>query len=73
MKIATSLAENMTKFKFFLGLHFAMNIFSVSEQLATTMQKKGILAQTVMVGANALKDNVQQQRNNYDIFFDQTR
>ena len=50
-----------------------MNIFSVSEQLATTMQSKGILAQTVMTGVNALKDNLQHQRNDYEFFFNQTR
>ena len=54
------------------GLHFAMNIFSVCEQLATMLQKKGILAQTVMTGVNALRDNLQPQRDDYDFFFEQT-
>ncbi len=55
---AAGLADKLTKFKTFFGLHFAMNIFSVCEQLATTLQKKGILAQTVMTGVNALRDNI---------------
>ena len=69
---AAGLADKLTKFKTFFGLHFAMNIFSVCEQLATTLQKKGILAQTVMTGVNALRDNLQRQRNDYDFFFEQT-
>ena len=59
----------MTEFKTFFGLRFAMNAFCVCEQLSTTMQTKGILAQTVMVGARALKDNLQLQRDSCDIFF----
>ena len=70
---AAGLAKKMTKFKTFFGLHFAINVFCVCEQLATTIQTKGILAQTVMVGVRALKDNLQLQRDSYDIFFDQTQ
>ena len=61
----------MTKFTTFFGLHFTVNIFSGSEQLSTTMQAKGILAQTVMAGVQCLKDNLQHQRNDYDVFFGQ--
>ena len=35
------------------------------------MQTKGILAQTVMAGMQCLKDNLQHQRNDYDVFFGQ--
>ena len=70
---AAGLATKMTEFKTFFGLHFAMNLFCVCEQLATTMQTKGILAQTVMVGVRALKDNLQLQRDSYNVFFDQTQ
>ena len=35
------------------------------------MQTKGILAQTAMAGVQTLKENLQQQRNDYDIFFEQ--
>ena len=70
---AAGLAKKMTKFETFFGLHFAINVFCVCEQLATTIQTKGILAQTVMVGVRALKDNLQLQRDSYDIFFDQTQ
>ena len=58
----------MTKFTTFFGLHFAVNIFNVSEQLSTTMQTKGILAQTVVAGVQCLKDNLQHRRNDYDVF-----
>ena len=68
---SAGLARKMTKFATFFGLHFAVHIFSVSEQLSITMQTKGILAQTVMAGVQALKDNLQQQRNGYDVFFEQ--
>ena len=61
----------MSKFTTFFGLHFAVNIFSVSEQLPTIMQTKGILAQTVIAGVQWLKDNLQHQRNDYDVFFGQ--
>ena len=56
------LATKMTKFTTFFGLHFAFNIFSVSEQLSISMQTKCILAQTAMAGVQALKENLQQQR-----------
>ena len=116
---STGLAKKMTKFTTFFGLHFTVNIFSVSEQLSTKMQAKGIpasstalevlragrargtylicrmrvyrarvsrnavehqsagdeaegiLAQTVMAGVQCLKDNLQHQRNDYDVFFGQ--
>ena len=61
----------MTKFTTFFGLHFAVNIFSVSEQLSISMQTKGFLAQTAMAGVQALKENLQQQRNDYGVFFEQ--
>ena len=61
----------MTKFTTFFTLHFAVNIFSVSEQISTSMQTKGILAQTAMAGVQALKENLQQQRNDYGVFFEQ--
>ena len=56
---SNGLAKKMTKFTTFFGLHvhFAVNIFSVSEQRSTTIQTKGILAQTVMAGVQCLKDN----------------
>ena len=57
-KKAAGLAKKMSKFKTFFGLHFAINVFYVCEQLATTIQTKGILAQTVMVGVHAVKDNL---------------
>ena len=53
---AAGIAKKMTQFATFLGLRFAMNVFSVCEQLACTIQTKGILAQTVMNGVKALKD-----------------
>ena len=65
------LATKMTKFTTFFGVHFAVNIFSVSEQLSISMQTKGILAQTAMEGVQALKENLQQQRNDYGVFFEQ--
>ena len=65
------LATKMTKFTTFFGLHFAVNIFSVSEQLSISMQTKGILAQNAMAGVQALKENLQQQRNDYGVFFEQ--
>ena len=67
------LATKMTEFKTFFGLHFSMNLFCVCEQLATTMQTKGMLAQTVMVGVRALKDNLKLQKDSYNVFFDQTQ
>ena len=63
----------MTQFATFLGLRFAMNVFSVCEQLASTIQTKGILAQTVMNGVKALKDALQRQRDDYSSFFHKTR
>ena len=68
---SAGIARKMTKFAVFFGLHFAVNIFSVSEKLSTSMQTKGILAQTVMAGVQALKANLQFQRNDYDVFFEQ--
>ena len=35
------------------------------------MQIKGILAQTVLAGVKSLKDNLQHQRIDYDLFFRQ--
>jgi uncharacterized protein (DUF927 family) len=72
MSTYQSIAKDLEPDETVESLHFAMNIFSVCEQLATTLQKKGILAQTVMTGVNALRDNLQRQRNDYDFFFEQT-
>ena len=51
----------------FYGLHFAVNIFSVLEQLSISMQTKGNLAQTAMAGVQALKENLQQKRNDHGV------
>ena len=70
---AAGIAKKMTQFATFLGLRFAMNVFSVCEQLACTIQTKGILAQTVMNGVKALKDALQRQIDDYSSFFRKTR
>jgi hypothetical protein len=70
---AAGIAEKMKRFATFLGLHFAMNLFSICEQLACTIQTKGILAETVMNGVKALKGALQRQRNDYSSFFHKTK
>ena len=60
---SAGIARKMTKFATLFGLHFAVNIFSISDQLSTSMQTKAILTQTVMAGVQALKANLQQLRN----------
>eukprot|EP00794_Sanderia_malayensis_P011514 gene11514-12706_t len=69
---AYGLAGNMVNFKTYFGLRFALKLFSVCEQLAKTLQTKGILAQTAMVGVIALKGNLQQQREDFSFFYQQT-
>ena len=68
----SGLAKKMTQFATFLGLRFALSLFSVCEQLACTIQTKGILAQTVMNGVKALQGALQRQRDDYTCFFHQT-
>eukprot|EP00794_Sanderia_malayensis_P004246 gene4246-4810_t len=69
---AYGLVGNMVNFKTYFGLRFALNLFSVCEQLAKTLQTKGMLAQTAMVGVTALKGNLQQQREDFSFFYQQT-
>eukprot|EP00112_Aurelia_sp_Birch-Aquarium-sp1_P004658 Seg1527.3 transcript_id=Seg1527.3/GoldUCD/mRNA.D3Y31 product="Zinc finger MYM-type protein 1" protein_id=Seg1527.3/GoldUCD/D3Y31 len=69
---AYGLAGKMVKFKTYLGERFALNLFSVCEQLARTLQTKGITAQTAMVGVTALKGNLQQQTEDFSLFYKQT-
>ena len=51
----------------------AQNIFSVCEQLqvASTLQKPSITAQTTVTCVNALKTNLQRQRDNFHLFYEQ--
>ena len=69
---ANGMAGKMEKFKTYLGQRFSLNLFSVCEQLAKTLQTKGITAQTAMVGVTALKGNLQQQREDFSLFYQQT-
>ncbi|XP_071843974.1 zinc finger MYM-type protein 1-like [Apostichopus japonicus] len=69
---AFGLASKMEKFSTFIGLHSALNIFSVSEQVASTMQKPSITAQTVVECVNALEKNLQRQRNSFQVYYQQT-
>lgn len=68
---ASGMASRLKKFSSYFGLSFAQNIFSVCEQVATTLQKPSITAQTTVTCINALKTNLQRQRDNFSLFYDQ--
>ena len=68
---AEGLARKLEKFSTYLGLRFAINIFSVCEQVATTLQKPSVTAQTTITSINALKDNLQDQRSSFGQFYKQ--
>ena len=68
---AEGLARKLEKFSTYLGLRFAINIFSVCEQVATTLQKPSVTAQTTIMSINTLKDNLQDQRSSFGQFYKQ--
>ena len=68
---AEGLARKLEKFRTYLGLRFAINIFSVCGQVATTLQKPSVTAQTTITSINALKDNLQDQRSSFGQFYKQ--
>ena len=68
---ASGLARQLKKFSTYFGLSFAQNIFSVCEQVASTLQKPSITAQTTVTCVNALKTNLQRQRDNFHLFYEQ--
>ena len=68
---ASGLARQLKKFSTYFGLSFAQNIFSVCEQVASTLQKPSITAQTTVTYVNALKTNLQRQRDNFHLFYEQ--
>ena len=68
---AAGLATKLEKFSTYLGLQFAINIFSVCEQVAIALQKPSVTAQTTITCINALKDNLQDQRSSFGQFYKQ--
>ena len=68
---ASGLARQLKKFSTYFGLSFAQNIFSVCEQVASTLQKPSVTAQTTVTCVNALKTNLQRQRDNFHLFYEQ--
>ncbi|XP_064420758.1 52 kDa repressor of the inhibitor of the protein kinase-like [Latimeria chalumnae] len=69
---ASGLATKLEKFSTFIGLCLAKNLFSVCEQLASTLQSPSITAQVTLTGVNALKDTLQGQRDGFHLFYEQT-
>ena len=55
---AAGLATKLQKSSTYLGLQFAINIFSVCKQVAITLQKPSVIAQTTITCINALKDKI---------------
>ncbi|XP_046862561.1 zinc finger MYM-type protein 1-like [Xenia sp. Carnegie-2017] len=68
---ASGMASRLKKFSSYFGLSFAQYIFSVCEQVATTLQKPSIAAQTTVTCINALNTTLQRQRDNFSLFYDQ--
>ncbi|XP_046845605.1 zinc finger MYM-type protein 1-like [Xenia sp. Carnegie-2017] len=60
---ASGMASRLKKFSSYFGLGFAQNIFSVCEQVATSLKKPSITTQTTVTCINALKTNLQRQRH----------
>ena len=68
---ASGMANQLKKFSTYLGLRFAQNIFSVCEQVASTLQKPTITTQTTITCVNSLKTNLQRQRDDFYLFYDE--
>ncbi|CAB3984386.1 zinc finger MYM-type 1-like [Paramuricea clavata] len=68
---ASGMASQLKKFSTYFGLSFAQNIFSVCEQVASTLQKPSITAQTTVTCVTSLKTNLQRQRDDFHLFYDQ--
>ena len=68
---ASGMASQLKKFSTYFGLSFVQNIFSVCEQVASTIQKPSITAQTSVTCVNSLKTNLQRQRDDFHLFYDQ--
>ena len=68
---ASGMASQLKKFSTYFGLSFAQNIFSVCEQVSSTLQKPSITAQTSVTCVNSLKTNLQRQRDDFHLFHDQ--
>jgi hypothetical protein len=65
---ASGVARQLKKFSTYFCLSFAQNIFSVCEQVASTLQKPSIMAQTSVTCVNSLKTNLQCQRDDFHLF-----
>ena len=63
---ANGLRKKMESFDCFFDLSVAKNIFSVCEQVASTLQGQGMTAQTSLKCINALQTSLQQQRDGFD-------
>ena len=68
---ASGLVRQLKKFSTYFGLSFAQNIFSVCEQVASTLQKPSITSQTTVTCVNSLKTNLQRQRDYFHFFYEQ--
>ena len=68
---ASGMASQLKKFSTYFGLSFAQNIFSVCEQVVSTLQKPSITAQTSITCVNSLKTNLQRQQDDFHLFYDQ--
>ncbi|CAB4037909.1 zinc finger MYM-type 1-like [Paramuricea clavata] len=68
---ASGMASQLKKFSTYFGLSFAQNVFSVCEQVASTLQKPSITAQTTVTCVTSLKTNLQRQRDDFHLFYDQ--
>ena len=63
------MAKQLKKFSTYLGLRFAQNIFRVYEQVASTLQKPSITAQTTITWVNSLNTNLLGQRDDFYLFY----
>ena len=66
---ANGLAAKLEKFGMCFGLRFAQNLFSVCEQVAITLQNPSVTAQRTVTCIEALKTNLNDQRSNFEQFY----
>jgi len=70
---ARGLARKMENFDLYFGLFIGKNIFSVCEQVATTLQTETLTAGTVMTCLRALSNNLQLQRDGFVSIFQEAQ